>query len=306
MESWDEAYLSNLGHHPLDAVIDRVRIAEKVGLFTTEECPPGAVAQALLAEGIDYFRVYVCENLGSRNEVVTQGTLAEIAEMEFGTLNVMILIRKPDVPDRQRLRTERKLFGNPDEAFQQSRPKRGLLTSAEVRALALAQLNIRSTSVVWDVGAGSGAVSVEAAQLASGGKVYAIEPDLEDGHLIRANAETFQVSNVEVVAGRAPEVFDSLPDPDCVFIGGTGRETVGIISKAFDRLSPHGTLVANVASLENVSAATSILKKLVGHVGILMVNLSRGNFQLESIRFEALNPNFLLFVTKPASDGSRG
>ena len=298
MESWEEAYLTDVANRQLETIIDRIRIAEKVGLFTDEQHPPQVIARALLDERIDYFRVYVCENLGARNEVITRGSLAEIAEMEFGPLNVMILVREADVPDRPRASANLKLFGNPDEVFLQSRPKRGLLTPAEVRVLALAKLNIRTGSVVWDVGAGSGSVSVEAAQLSTPGRVYAIEQDQEDCALIRANAETFGVGNVEVVTGRAPAVFNSLPDPDSIFVGGTGRETVGILREAFERLKPGGHLVANVASLEYVSTTTETLKRLVDHVGLLMVNLARGTHQLDNIRFEAVNPSFLIWATK--------
>lgn len=299
MESWDEAYLTDLSQRSLESVIDRIRISEKVGLFTNSEHPPQQVARALQAEGIDYFRLYVCENLGTRNEVVTQGTAREIAEMEFGPLNVMVLVRMPDTPDRPSHRAAYKLFGNPDDSFLQSRPKQGLLTPAEVRTLALAQLDVRPSSVVWDIGAGSGSVSIEAAQLATKGRVFAIEYDAEDCHLIRSNAERFGVGNVEVVAARAPEAFEGLPDPISVFIGGVGRETVGIISAAFARLAPGGNLVANMASLEHVSAATGTLKALAPDVGVLMVNLARGTHQLQNIRFEALNPSFLVFARKP-------
>src|SRR5262249_40563694 len=153
-----------------------------------EECGPNGVAQALLKRRIDYFTAYVCENLGARNERVTHGSLAEIAAHDFSPLNVMILIRRPDAPDRARDARERSAFGNPDETFVQSKPKHGLLTPAEVRAVALAQMALTSDCVVWDVGAGSGSVSVEAALLAPAGRVYAIEQDAEDVELIRENA----------------------------------------------------------------------------------------------------------------------
>jgi precorrin-6Y C5,15-methyltransferase (decarboxylating) len=300
MESWDDAYLTNVTNHAPEDLVERIRTAEKVGLFTAETYPPPAIARDLIKEGISYFRCYVCENLGSRNEVVTQGSLSEIAEMDFGPLNVMILVRLPDVPDRERSNIARKLFGNPDEAFKQSRPKRGLITPMEVRTLALAQLFVEPTSVIWDVGAGSGSVAVEAAQLASQGKVFAIEPDVEDCQLITDNASLFGVKNVSVICGRAPEAFADLPDPDGVFLGGTGRETVGIVEAAFDRLKPGGRFVANMASLESTSAITSLLRKRSNHVGLLMVNISRGTYQLDNIRFEAANPSFVIFVTKNA------
>src|SRR5262245_62009723 len=104
--------------------------------------------------------------------------------MEFDALNVMILKRKPGRPDQQRSPSRFRRFGNPDEVFAQSRPKSGLITQAEVRAVALAELDIQPGTVVWDVGAGSGSVALEAAQLSDPGIVYAIEQDAADYHLI--------------------------------------------------------------------------------------------------------------------------
>src|SRR5262249_55313951 len=164
-ETWEEAYLTNLQTHPLVDVIDRIRTAETVGLFTGEEEGPPEIARQLLARGLDYFRAYVCENLGAPDERVTQGELSEIQEMEFAPLNVMILKRKPGRPDRPAAPGRFRRFGNPDDVFAQSRPKSGLITQAEVRALALAELNIQPGGVVWDIGAGSGPVAIHAARL---------------------------------------------------------------------------------------------------------------------------------------------
>ena len=297
-ESWEEAYLTNLSARPLETVIDRIRTAETVGLFTSPEHAPGAIARELLGRGIDYFRAYVCENLGGPDERVTQGELADVAEMDFSPLNVMILVRKPDRPDRPRAGARFQRFGNPDDAFVQSKPKSGLITQAEVRALGLAQMAIRPGSVVWDIGAGSGSVSIEAAQLADGGQVYAVEQDAEDCELIRTNAERFGVSNVQVVRGQAPAVLDGLPAPDSVFVGGTGHEIGDILQMAYGRLKPEGRLVVNVATLESLAAAHATLRRLAGDVGLWMVNLARGTYQLGTVRFDAANPTFLLAVMK--------
>ncbi|MGZ3488580.1 MAG: precorrin-6y C5,15-methyltransferase (decarboxylating) subunit CbiE, partial [Isosphaeraceae bacterium] len=186
-ESWEDAYLTNLAGRPIEAVLDRIRTAEKVGLFSSDELTPPRVARELLQRGIDYFRAYVCENLGSPDERVTQAELADLAAMEFNALNVLILVRKPNRPDRASRASRHRLFGNPDEAFAQTKPRRCLVTQAEVRAVALAQLDIRATSTVWDIGAGSGSVAIEAAQLAYLGMVYAIESEPADIALIQAN-----------------------------------------------------------------------------------------------------------------------
>lgn len=297
-ESWDEAYLTDLTNHPIESVVERIRIADKVGLFTTEGCGPADVARALLDHRIDYFTVYVCENLGARDERVTRGSVAEIAKQSFEPLNVMVLVRDTEVPDRPREPRVRSLFGNPDEVFVQSTPKHGLLTPAEVRAVALAQMALDSRSVVWDVGAGCGSISVEAAQLAPGGTVFAIEQDAEDEALIHQNAERFGVSNVVPVLGRAPEVWAELPDPDAVFVEGSGREVVRIAELAFARLRDNGRLVANVVSIQALDGVRHALAQQTSQVNVWMINVARGTDQLERLRFDALNPTFLVAAAK--------
>lgn len=297
-ESWDDAYLTNLANHALDAVVERIRTADKVGLFTTEGHGPAQVAAALLKRRIDYFTAYVCENLGARNERVTRGSLAEIAAQQFDPLNVMILVRSAGVPDRPRDPAVRSLFGNPDATFIQSKPKQGLLTTAEVRAVALAQMALGPHSVVWDVGAGSGSVSVEAAQLAPAGQVFAIEQDPEDAELIRDNADRFGVGNVTPVTGRAPEVWAELPDPDAVFMEGSGREIVRLAELAFARLRPGGRLVCSIASIEALHEVRTALVALTSDVNVWMLNIARGTDQLERLRFDALNPAFLIGATQ--------
>ncbi len=297
-ESWDEAYLTNLANHNLDTVVEKIRVASKVGLFTTEQITPAQVAKKLLARRIDYFTIYVCENLGARNERVTRGTVAEIAEQSFEPLNVMVLVREGDIPDRARHSRVRSMFGNPDEEFVQSTPKHGLLTPAEVRAVALAQMALHHNSVVWDVGAGSGSVSVEAAQLAPGGQVFAIERDKEDEALIRQNADRFGVVNVMPVLGTAPEVWANLPNPDAVFIEGSGREIARLAELAFDRLNPGGRFVANVVSIQGLDEVTEALGKKTSQIEVWMINISRGKTQLERLRFEALHPTFLVAAAK--------
>jgi precorrin-6Y C5,15-methyltransferase (decarboxylating) len=297
-ESWDDAYLTSLATQTLDVVAEKARTATKVGLFTTEQAPPAAVAQALLDRGIDYFTVYICENLGSPDECVTQGDLEEVVSQQFSPLNVMILVRKPGVPDRPANMQGRRLFGNPDEAFLQSQPKRGLLTPAEVRAIALAELDIGRSSVVWDVGAGSGSVAIEAAQVAAGGSVYAIEMDPEDYALIAANAERFGVTNLIPVLGQAPDAWKGLPKPDAIFVGGSGRHIRGLVEQAFDQLKPGGRLVANVGSIENLADVRKALTKVAGDTKVLMINIARGNDQLDRLRFESLNPTFLIAAVR--------
>ena len=218
-------------------------------------------------------------------------------------LTVLTLAPTPNRPDRANPSSRHKLFGNADDAFAQTLPKRGLITQSEVRAIALSELDIRPESVVWDVGAGSGSVAIEAAQLANLGMAYAIEPEPADIALIQSNAEAFGVANVRTVAGRAPDVLATLPEPDAVFIGGTGRQVSTVLNAVYDRLSEGGRLVVNVATIDGLARAHETLKKLAGNVQVWNIAIARGIEQMDRVRFEATNPTFLLAVRKVSTSG---
>ncbi len=298
-ESWEEAFLTNLASHGVQQVLEQIRGAEKVGLFTSDQTPPSAVARFLLDQGVDNFTAYVCENLGAPDERVTQGELAEIAAHEFSPLNVMVLVRKPHTPDRPRELVGRRLFGNPDDLFLQSKPMRGLLTPAELRAMALAQLDLGPGSVVWDIGAGSGSVAVEAAQIAAAGEVYAIEMDPEEHQLIVENARRFDVKNLKPILGRAPEAWDNLPDPDAIFIGNSGLRIARLVDAAYQRLRRGGRLVVTMGSIDNVAEVHQLLRAYSTGVNVWMLNLARGNFQFDRVRFESIPPTFMVAIVKP-------
>ena len=297
-ESWEDALLTNLANRDLARVVEQTRTAEKVGLFTTDATPPSAVAKALLERGIDYFTAYVCENLNSPDERVTQGELSEVVDQQFSPMNVMILVRKPGAADRPADTVGRRLFGNADDTFLQTQPKRALVTPAEIRVMALAEMDLGPASVVWDVGAGSGSVAIEAAQIAREGMVYAIEQAVEDHALISQNAERFGVKNLVAVLGRAPEAWEDLPQPDAVFVGGSGRQISRLVEAAFQRLRPGGRLVATMGSLDNIAETHQMLQSCSPEVNVWMVNLARGRYQMDRLRFESLNPTFLIGAVK--------
>jgi precorrin-6Y C5,15-methyltransferase (decarboxylating) len=153
---------------------------------------------------------------------------------------------------------------------------------------------------VWDIGAGSGSVAIEAAQLAHQGTVYAVEPEPADIALVQANAEAFGVPNVRAVLGRAPDVLASLPEPEAIFVGGTGRQVDLVLSAAYARLCEGGSMAVNVATIEGLATAYHTLKALAGSVRVWNVSIARGIEQMDRLRFEAIAPTFLLAVTKRA------
>ena len=186
-------------------------------------------------------------------------------------------------------------LGLPDDAFKQRRPIKGQITKREVRAVSLYSLGLRHDSVVWDIGAGTGSVSVEAALVASKGQVYAIERDTDSLLLLEENVVNLGSDNIHIVNGEAPAALKSLPNPDSVFVGGSGGNLSKILEYANSRLKPNGTIVVNLAVLERTSETYHLLKKRGLAAEITQVATSRGKEMPDgAVRLEALNPVFIV------------
>ena len=176
-----------------------------------------------------------------------------------------------------------------------SGPLRGLITKSEVRAVSLYKLGLRRNSVVWDVGAGSGSVALEAALIASDGVVYAVERDAECVEMLRQNIERLGPANVVVVKGEAPQILDTLPAPDCVFVGGGGKGLTDILECVSARLNTGGRVVVNLAAIERVGRARACLDALGFQSEITMISASRGNLLPDgTMRLAAQNPVFVV------------
>src|SRR5690606_8523805 len=148
----------------------------------------------------------------------------------------------------------------PEEDFAKRVPRLGLITKREVRLLSLAAMALAPDATVWDIGAGSGAVAIEAGLLAPVGRVFAIEVDPECVAMARDNARAHGADNVTVVAGRAPDALADLPDPDAVFVGGSKGSMTAIVDVALVRLRPRGRLVVNAITLDNAAEVYQALR----------------------------------------------
>lgn len=240
--------------HGLYTLAQALRAHERLGVLTSPDNTPGRVARLLLAEGLgDVFQLAVAERLCQPEErVVTGLSVAEAARSTFADPNVLLLWRTE-------ARRPVRRFGLPDAAYEQRQPEKGLITKCEVRAVSLARLQLRENSVVWDIGAGSGSVGLEAARLCPRGHVYAIEKNEADVAIAGRNRAAFGLSNHTLLHGKAPEGLQDWADPDAVFIGGSGGELVDLIAVCLQRLRPGGWLVMNFVTLENLAAATAAL-----------------------------------------------
>lgn len=292
-EPWDDAVFVSVHGKPIEGLSEALDGSRKIGVFTDDKNTPDAIARFLIERGDTGWRMVVCENLAGPGERVVEGTPQEVVEQRFAPLNVVILVRQESTEPTD-VSVEWSGFGIPESLFLQRKPKAGLITKTEVRVVALAKMRLRPGSVVWDVGAGSGSVAIEAARLAPEGRVYAIEKNAGDCDLVRKNAGRFGVANVEVVHGSAPEALEGLEPPDAVFVGGSDGKMEAILSAIATRLKPGGRIVLTFATLENLAEAWRALKGLGLEAEVSQISVSRGAPILEMTRLEALNPVFLV------------
>jgi precorrin-6Y C5,15-methyltransferase (decarboxylating) len=291
---WDDAACLSLHGRPRTGLVSRLRRLAKVALLTDEHNTPAALAQHLVDHGVTDLRATVCENLCGPGERVRTFTLAELAACtDIGPLNVLLLVREDP-----RWRPPPVIPFLPEDAFARRMPKKGLITKREVRLLSLAALQLRPASVVWDIGAASGSVAIEAAMLAPEGRVYAVEVEPESVDICRENVRALGVDNVEVIAGRAPDALLSLEAPDAVFVGGSKGSMEDIIDVAWERLIPGGRLVVNAITLENVNEAYQALRKRDLSPEVTLVQIARAEPLARYLRFEALNPIQIFAVTR--------
>ncbi|TAK09992.1 MAG: precorrin-6y C5,15-methyltransferase (decarboxylating) subunit CbiE [Candidatus Manganitrophaceae bacterium] len=290
-EPWQEAALVSLHAKPIENLLPAL---EKglIGLFTDETNTPDAIARFLLERGEAGWAGWVCENLGGIEERVRAMTLDEMARGQFASLNVVILKREKPADGAGADRPVRweGAFGIPDDFFVYRRPKAGLITKKEIRVMSLAEMGLRRDRITWDIGAGSGSVSIELARLCPEGEVFAIEKNREDFELIERNMRRFGIENITAVCERAPAGLDRFPDPNGVFIGGSGGEMAEILSVCIARLRPGGRIVANLITLENLYHFSHFFKEGSWEVSYTLAQVSRSKPILEMVRYEALNP----------------
>lgn len=186
----------------------------------------------------------------------------------------------------------------------QADAQKGLITKREVRLLSLAATHIRPDSVVWDIGAGSGSVAIEAAMLAREGRAYAIEVDPEGVAICLENVRQHRVDNVRVIAGRAPEALSDLETPDAVFVGGSEGSMEEILSAVIDWLPAGGHVVANAITLENASEIYATLRQhgIIPEVTLLQVSSAQPLARY--LRYEALNPIQIFAAMKPFEESA--
>ncbi len=240
--------------HGLYPLMQAIAQHRRVFAFTGPENDPARLARALMTAGFGAARLSVACRLGLPDETLYHELPPEkAATMRFPHPNVVLVERDAEAGSPA--------FGLDDLDYLQRAPEKGLITKQEARALSLAKLALKPDAIVWDIGAGSGSMGIEAARLAPFGHVWAIEKNADDAANARANAQRFRLVNYTLSEGKAPDGLADWPDPDAVFIGGSGGELAALIRLILARLRPHGRLVMNFVTLENLATAIDTLKQ---------------------------------------------
>ena len=243
---------------------------------------PATLCAQLAAEGFGDVQGVVGQCLGTPEEKIFRGSVKELAAGRFNSLSVLLVEAAEVLP--------RRAPGLPDEAFERGDVP---MTKQEVRAAVLAKLAVRPEDILWDVGAGTGSVSVELALAAPRGRVYAVECRPEGCALIKANREKFRTRNLVLVEGLAPAVLSDLPAPDAVFIGGSKGSLAAIVDAALDK-NPDARICVSAIALESLSAAVAALTAKGRTVQVSQIAVSRARAVGGLHLMMAQNPIYLI------------
>ena len=271
---------------------------EKIAVLTDENHNPSAIARLLQSlDLLEAYEFWVCENLGGADERVRCFPVTSVLNQTFAPLNVVVLLRRDLAAGEMDLQSL-PMLGLPDSSFLSFSDRPGLMTKREVRILVLGELALQPGQTIWDVGAGTGSVSIEIGRLFPTSTVYAIEKTAAGISLIEQNCQRFGVNNVVSIHGKAPEILYHLAQPDRIFIGGSGGNLIEILPICAAQLNSGGVLVMALATLEHISTAVKWLGERGWNYNLLQVQLSRSQPVGSLTRLAPLNPVTILSVKK--------
>ncbi len=283
---WEDVRAMSLHGREQDLVSE---VRENAAVFTLLGGETGAAdALARLSRaGLGGLKAHIGEDLGYETERITSGTVDGLLEGRYSSLSVLLV-------ENPRADSEPVTYGLADSAFERDRVP---MTKEEVRAVCLSKLALSRGAVVYDVGSGSGSVSVECARIARRGRVYAIEQKEEAAALTARNAEKFGLTNLMLVTGRAPEALLPLEPPTHAFIGGSAGNLREIVRVLLDK-NPDVRIVATAVTLETLAELTELTGEFeFSDVAEIQVNKPRkvGRYHLS----DAQNPVYVFTFRHP-------
>ncbi len=278
--SWEKWGICSM-HGEKSNYLAELQKKSQVFLLTGGNIPE--ILETLQNSGYEEARITIGENLGSEKERIFSGSVQECMEQDFGTLSVMLM----EVSEEKRGR----LSGISDDEFTRNQTP---MTKSEVRAVTLSRLAIRETDICYDIGAGTGSVSIEMAYAATNGTVYSLEKKEEALSVLETNKRKFGCDNMQLIPGEALEEIKKLPAPNVAFFGGTGGNLEGILRELLKK-SPNVHMVFQVISLQSLGEVLEMLEKYpIKNVEISQIQVSRGKKAGRHQLMEALNPVYII------------
>ncbi|MGL4209409.1 MAG: precorrin-6y C5,15-methyltransferase (decarboxylating) subunit CbiE [Candidatus Adiutrix sp.] len=254
-----------------------------LAVYTDEANSPEQIAKRLLARGQTNWRMHVFEDLRTPHERISCLSLFEASNQKFSPLNLVVLeCEQRPLPIG---------LGLPESSYSH---EAGLITKKEVRVVTLSLLNLAPHHTVWDLGAGSGSISIEAAPFVSHGSIWAVEKSPIRAEQIAINRTKFGVAQVEIVEDDSTHAISHLPPPHRIFIGGGGRDLDNIIRAARLRLNPGGLMVINLVTIDRVGPIISLLNSLNLETSITQLQVSRSAPLGEGLYLKPLNQVWLI------------
>jgi len=276
---WKDANL--ISCHGLDTnIVSSVRRNRFTFALTGKNIPE--LLKELVKYGFGDLKVWIGENLGSDEESIQESKISDLEGKEFSSLTVLI-IENPDFDSR--IRT-----GIPDEEFIRGKVP---MTKSEVRAVCLSKLALSPTDIAYDIGCGTGSVTIEMAFSAYDGKVYAFDKNEEAIALLEQNCQKFHLDNVEALCGLAPECLKDLPVPDLAFIGGSSGNMDEIVRYLYE-INDKIRFVITAVTIETAMSGLDSLKNLGISGDIVQVAVSKGRQIGDLHMLMAQNPIFII------------
>jgi len=287
-EPWHDAHVISLhGRSDTKSLMDAISRHDKIAVYTDSSNNPAMIAKLLADNNIDNYHMCVFEQLGTEHERIRWFDLSENFCMDFLEPNMVVLKRVHKTKKQSEC-----FFGMDDRLFNH---ENGLITKAEVRAVTLSKLFLNNKDLIlWDLGAGSGSVAIEASLFITNGTIYAVEKNKERINQIKNNTNRFHAHNIKIIHATIPEGLEKLPLPDRIFIGGGGRDLKKIIQLSCGVLKKKGIVVINTVLIQNVETALTTLTHLGFKTDTVQVQINKGRDMPWGTRLESLNPVWII------------
>ena len=296
---WQDAKIISGHGREIDNLIPLLEEGvDKIAILTDHNNNPPVIARLCLSLDLPYhYEFWVCENLGDHFEKIQSFSAQELVDKNpdvFASLNIVVILQKPLNNFLEIDFNNLPLFGLSDHLFSTFKDRPGLITKRETRISILGELTLQNKQIVWDIGAGTGSVSVEIARLCPNSQIYALEKTAIGIALIQKNRQRLKAFNVVPIHGKAPEILADLPQPHRIFMGGSGGNIIQILEVCKSKLTEDGVLVVALATLENLAIAVDWFKSKSWDYQLLNLQVSRSAPVGNLTRFSPLNPVILL------------